>query len=250
MSNNKVTVVNPLTNRKITIGGKVYTKLLKLYYHDIHDNTFKLIRKIVDIKVNNDNDKINIKVNNDNEKIDIKVNNDSDNNKIDIQVNNTNNDRDYDTDTDTDAYCDKNNDTDDDTDKVDNPLTNRKIKIDGKVFKNLLFTHTFNKYTNKLIVKKVEIDSPEVEENCTICFENPPHKIMSCGHTCCYLCFYKMINSNGNKCHMCRHSLTGDLDFQTTLKNQTTSILNPTTNPDQIDDTSYNNLLTILRSVL
>ena len=130
-------VTNPVTRRKITIGGLVYNKLLKSYRHDLNDNTLKLIH-------------------------------------CDTHINTAKN-------------------TNDNTDTI---LTNR---VD------MLCLNDNN------------------EENCTICFENLPSKKMSCGHTCCYLCFYKMIHSGGDKCHMCRHALTNDLDFreQLQLKNQT-----------------------------
>jgi hypothetical protein len=53
------------------------------------------------------------------------------------------------------------------------------------------------------------------EEYCSICYENIPYKQISCGHSCCYLCFYKMINIGTKNCHMCRTSFENDLEFTT-----------------------------------
>ena len=59
------------------------------------------------------------------------------------------------------------------------------------------------------------INQDQDHNTCDICYDNKnPHKTISCGHTCCYPCFYKMLFTNNNTCHMCRKTFTDDNEFK------------------------------------
>jgi hypothetical protein len=72
-----------------------------------------------------------------------------------------------------------------------------------------------------------ENNDEDNEDKCSVCYENLPYKKNLCGHTCCYLCFYKMIESGRSTCHICRKCLSNDPEFSE-FTIQTIQSLRPT----------------------
>lgn len=255
-------VINPVTKRKITIGGVVYKKLLKSYRHDLDNNILQLITHDTSpstVSNNTTNDTVTVTVN------DPVIINESVNDSINdtITIKNT-------------IAITTNNITqnievitiDDPDKKIFTIRIYRRVIIikpnlitindlDSNIFttantQNEIILYTIRKsntpilriraHTNIIILtfisnnvsRNVSRDvihiftNPkpklnrfiDTSDNCTICLENFPLKIFQCGHTCCDLCFSKMIKHGCNKCHICRHPLAND-KVSDTLSNTT-----------------------------
>jgi hypothetical protein len=135
-------IINPLTNRKIKIGGKIYLELLKSCTYDTETNTLNLIDKIS----NESDEKVINPLTNRKVKIGGKV-------YLELLKSCT-----YDTETNTLNLIDVKEESDIENEEenseqdnvtVINPLTNRKIKIGGKICEGL--THIINPNTNRKI---------------------------------------------------------------------------------------------------
>ena len=78
--------------------------------------------------------------------------------------------------------------------------------------------------------------------NYTLCFKNAPLKRMICGHTCCRLCFYNIIDSGCNNCHICHCSFENDVDLQIQLElNRANAFNNMGIENDKIRARNYEN---------